>query len=134
MEERMTPAEYATWTQRRKLGRWLYVLRHGVLTKGSIFATLMLALQWAGVFGRTAHLSPAEWILRFVWLAVLYGGITAWLDWSSAEGRYAEGPESDDPEPEIQCLKCGVVIPSGQSRCESCGWTFEEAGDTSGQP
>ena len=124
----MTPAEYATWKERRKVGRWRYILQYNVLTKGVAFATLMAALQWFGVIGRGVQMSPWDWVFRFTWLATLYGIVMGWLDWSAAEARFEEGPESDELEPEIVCLKCEAVIPVNEHRCPSCGWSFEDEG------
>ena len=28
----------------------------------------------------------------------------------------------------IECLSCEVSIPSGQSRCPACGWSYEDHG------
>ena len=128
MEDRMTPAEHATWSQRRQMGRWRYLLRHGIIGKGLRFGVLMAAVQWAWLSGHGQHLPPAEWAVRFAWMAVMYGGIIGWLDWGTAEDRYAEGPESDELEPEITCLKCEAVIPAGEHRCLTCGWSFDDEG------
>jgi hypothetical protein len=26
----------------------------------------------------------------------------------------------------IECLSCGVEMPSGQTRCPACGWSYED--------
>ena len=124
MEERMSNTEHAAWTQSRKRGGAYYVLRHGVLTKGVVFAILMSVVQWFGLLGSAVN-KPAEVALRFVALALLYGGINGWLEWRSEESRYRQGPESDDPDAESVCLACHAVLPQGQSRCPSCGWSYE---------
>ena len=126
MEDRMTPAEYAAWTEKRKLGRYGYLLRHGLLTKGIGFAVFMTLVQI--IYVRMGHgsMSPAEGALRFVAYACLYGGINGWLDWSAEEDRYAQGPESDELEPEIVCLKCEALIPANEHRCPACGWSFDD--------
>ena len=130
----MTQDEHAAWTRRRKLGRLGYILRHGVLAKGTVFALIMLALQWFQVIGKGVAMTPQSWALRFLWLAALYGGVVGWLDWSSSESRWAEGPESDDLEPEITCLKCEAVIPANESRCQVCGWSFDDSMSSSEPP
>ena len=127
MDDRMTPAEYAVWTERRKLGRFGFILRHGILTRGVAFGVFMMVVQFAYVQVRQLAMSPTEWIIRFVVYACLYGGINGWLDWSAEEGRYTEGPESDELEPEIICLKCEATIPANEHRCPACGWSFDEA-------
>jgi hypothetical protein len=134
MEERMTPVEYAAWTESRKMGRLRYVLRHGIVAKGLFFGAIMVVLQWAWVALQHGHLSPAEWAVRFICMAVLYGGIVGWMDYSAAEDRYREGPESDDPEAAVECLKCGEVIPKGETRCPACGWSFEDDASPSEVP
>jgi hypothetical protein len=96
-----------------------------VLTKGIAFASLMVALQWFGVIGRGVLMSAGDWAFRFTWLATLYGIVMGWLDWSASEARFEEGPESDELEPEIVCLKCEAIIPVNEHRCPSCGWSFD---------
>ena len=128
MEDRMTPTEYATWTRRRKLGRWRYVIRYGFLSKGALLiGGFAFALRWAGVL-RTGTNSWRDGVLDALQVAVIYGGIVGWLDYSNNEGRYAEGAESDDPEAAVECLNCGEVIPANEHRCPTCGWSFEDEG------
>ncbi|MDB6075019.1 MAG: hypothetical protein JWO89_2659 [Verrucomicrobiaceae bacterium] len=126
MEERMTPAEYTAWKELRKMGRLRYVLRHGIVAKGLLFATVMAVGQWAWAAVKHGHLSLGESAARFVFMTVLYGGIVGWMDYSAAEDRYREGWEADDPEAAVECLKCGEVIPQGETRCQACGWSFED--------
>jgi len=125
MEDRMTPSEYATWTERRKLGRWRYIIRHWLLTKGALLGVFAFVTKWAGLFRKGSN-AWQDWALDSILVALIFGTIMGWIEWSSAEGRYAEGAESDEAEPEVDCLKCGATIPAGETRCPACGWTFEE--------
>lgn len=130
MEDRMTPAEHATWTERRKMGFWWYIIRHGLLTRGARIGLIAYAVKCAGVLRKGSN-ARMDWLLDSLLIAIIYGTIMAWIEWSSSEGRYAEGPELDDPEPAVDCLKCGTLIPAGETCCPACGWTFEENQTTS---
>jgi len=33
--------------------------------------------------------------------------------------------DAEDVSSETDCLACGVIIPSGKTKCPKCGWTYE---------
>ncbi|MDB6137246.1 MAG: hypothetical protein JWO94_318 [Verrucomicrobiaceae bacterium] len=125
MDDRMTVAEHAAWAKRRTIGRWRYIIRHGLLTKGALLGGLAFAAKCAGLFRKGSDSWP-NWLVDSLLVALVYGFVMGWLEWSSAESRYVEGAESDDPEAAVECLKCGAVIPAGESRCPECGWSFDD--------
>ena len=121
----MTPEEHAAWALRRRRGGWFYVLRHGVLTHGLGFAVLMSVARWYGVLGGPVR-DPRHLALDFAVLALMYGGLNGWLDWRRKEAAFQAGPVSDDPEQEVECLRCHAMLPYGETCCPACGWTYEE--------
>lgn len=71
------------------------------------------------------------------WRAAAIGGVRVQVteaDFDAAQ-RLAPGlkPESGpkamplDPDA-IECCCCGALMASSQSRCSSCGWSYEDAG------
>jgi len=40
-------------------------------------------------------------------------------------------PEEDTRDP-ITCLRCGETIPSGETKCPRCGWTYKPPPDKTG--
>jgi hypothetical protein len=55
-----------------------------------------------------------------------------WGEEAQEGHEQAERQESETGEP-LKCLLCGRSIPADSSRCQSCGWTWEEPYDGQGE-
>lgn len=117
-EEPMTTDERDRWQQKRRHGRWAYILRHGILTKGSFFGLVMSVVN-------RDH-TPWGLASTFAVNATIYGVIIGWLQWSAEEARFKLGSTHHEMEEETTCLDCGGIIPAGQHVCPLCGWTYKE--------
>ncbi|MEI7729182.1 MAG: hypothetical protein WCO56_06405 [Verrucomicrobiota bacterium] len=63
-------------------------------------------------------LNWADWA-QTIFLTLI---LAAWLIWRWAQ--IFERPAATSEEP-IECLKCRTIMPSGESKCLHCGWTYK---------
>jgi hypothetical protein len=96
MAKPMNEADKEKWAALHEKGWLWFVIRHGIMTRGLLFATLMALLNYFGFFGGRWYGLKTE-LPSFIVNALIFGIGVGWFEWRSRERRFQQAIGSSSP-------------------------------------
>ena len=88
----------ARWLAQRQRGPLSYVLLHGILKQGIVFATFLALGQWFGLVGKPHQNEPSYIVFSFLFTAVFFGSLCGYESWRRNEKTFNSFTETKQIE------------------------------------